>query len=334
MRATWAALALGVTLAVATTRASAQAKDGDLEARLERGAEHYAEGHYREAVGLWQEVLEVLGEARGGKLHYNLGLAYQALDERTKAVASYEAFLAWVTKQTDALPKGYEERRADAAARLSALERESGALELRAQPEAVRYRLDGADPEAVGRVEWVAPGRHEIVILGPRGAERTVTVEVVAGERRAVDTATPDPPLAPPPPPPPPPTAPSPDPTPPPTAEPPGYPVVPVIVGTGLTALSFLAPTVLYLRARGAFRDADDLGPGHTGYPAAKDEFEGKLLAYQISYALPAALAAATLGVAIWGAVVVASDAPTPDTTVSVAPLGQEGVTVLISGRF
>jgi hypothetical protein len=92
-----------------------------------------------------------------------------------------------------------------------------------------------------------------------------------------------------------------------PDEEAPEFPSIVVGVGAGLTVASFALPIALYFRAQGEFDEADELGPGHTGYAAARDEFESANVAYQVSWALPAALGAVTLGVAIWGAVHVSS---------------------------
>jgi len=53
---------------------------------------------------------------------------------------------------------------------------------------------------------------------------------------------------------------------------------------------------------------AEELGPGHTGYPAAVEEYESSRSTYYGAWALPAALGAITLGIAVYGVVYVATD--------------------------
>jgi tetratricopeptide (TPR) repeat protein len=278
---------------------------------LEEAFRLYEQGKYLEAARLWEQALAIAGEEKGWRLHYNLGLAYQAAADATAAVEHYESFIRRVAAETAALPPELEERREDAAARVRALQKANGAVSLPRSQEGVTVRIDGGTARPAGFTAYLPPGHHVLEVTGPTGAVRRWEVDVRAGEPANVDTSDPAPPPAPPPP------------APPtvivkPVEEPPSYPIALVLVGVGVTGLGFILPGVLYDKAADQRATADELGPGHTGYADALDEFESARTAYQISYVLPAALGVATAGIAIWGAVHVASWEPA-DASVSAA---------------
>jgi tetratricopeptide (TPR) repeat protein len=301
--------------------AGAQADDRPRPAELDPMQEAfrlYEAGKYLEAAAIWEQALAVAGEEVGWKLHYNLGLAYEGAKDVTRAVEHYEAFIRRVAAETAALPPELEQRREDAAARARAIQAVHVAVVLPRSTEGVTVRVDGGDPRPTGATVYLAPGKHVVEVVGPKGVVRQRAIETSAGDRITVDTA---------------------DPTPPPAPlpavpkiivqeveEPPSYPIALVLVGVGVTGLGFILPGVLFDEASARGAAAEDLGAGHTGYADALDEYESARTAYQISYVLPAALGVATLGVAIWGAVDVATWEPSSDTAarvdVEVAPGG------------
>jgi hypothetical protein len=149
-------------------------------------------------------------------------------------------------------------------------------------------------------------------VIGPHGDVRHQGVEVLAGRQQTFDTSDPTPPTAP--------LVPlaaphvdapraasapmSPD------ADAPTFPTMWVVIGGGATALSFILPAVLLDRAASKRDEAEALGPGHTAYADAKQGFDEARTAYELSYALPAALGAITLVVATVGLVRIATYEP------------------------
>lgn len=280
----------------------------DVDARFEHGLALFEEGEHLAAARVWEQLLTELGSDRGWKLNYNLGLAYWSAKRPTLAVERFEAFVRRVAAEAAALPEELEQRREDAAAKIGVLKAEHGAVVLPAAP-GVTVRIDGEPARAAGYTAYVTPGVHRITVIGAEGHERPVAIEVVAGRQQIVDTSDPRPA-------PPPAIAPAPTSvptTPPPPEEPPSFPWIPVGIGAGLTAAGFILPAVMFQRGRSKHQQADELGAGHSGYADARDDYDAARTAYEVSYALPAALGAITAGVAIYGVVHVATWAPADD---------------------
>lgn len=286
---------------------------------FERGYELYKNGRVREAAEAWERVLALLGPQAGGKLGYNLGLAYHDLGDSTRAVESFERFLAWVAAQTEALPPEFEERRADSAARLKSIKGSHGAIVLPAQTSDIRARIDGGEARRVGFTAYMKPGQHIVEIVGPTGVAKSEALQVRAGVSLMIDTHDPAPPVRP-----------LPVmvrvPVPKLVVEAPEFPTAVVLIGVGLTAVSFALPGGLYRRAAAARADSEELGRGHTDYEEKVAEFGSKRTAYQVSYLLPAVLGTATLGVAIWGVVHVSTGAEhATESSIGVVPAADGG---------
>jgi hypothetical protein len=115
--------------------------------------------------------------------------------------------------------------------------------------------------------------------------------------------------------------------------EPPSFPTAWVLVGAGLTAASFVLPGIMFARASDARDDADAFGPGHTGYGAARETFDDRRSAYELSYLLPAGLGAITATIAVVGAVRMATWSPAPGTEMACSPLAG-GATCWLGGSF
>ena len=69
-----ALLLLALASPAAAQGAEPSAAD-DGKALVQSGADQFADARYRDAVATWEKALSLLGEGRGWKLHYNLGLA-------------------------------------------------------------------------------------------------------------------------------------------------------------------------------------------------------------------------------------------------------------------
>jgi tetratricopeptide (TPR) repeat protein len=292
------------------------------QAAFTEGLAHYEAGRHLEAASAWERLRATLGEDRGWKIAYNLGLAYQAAGELGLAVERYEAFLAHVAAHPNALGAEIEERREDAAARVRRIKTDNGALVVRPSGNATLYvRIDAAVPRAAGFVAYLRPGPHAVEIVDAVGAPvRLLEVRAEAGLAREIDVV----PLGPPAPAAPATAAPAPPPTlvlPPPPArdalEPaPSFPTAWVIAGSAATLLGFALPIALGVRASDLGAEAEALGAGHTRYAAARDAYDDARSAYELSYLLPAALAGITLGIATVGLVRIATHEPRPAAAV------------------
>jgi len=292
----------------------AAAEDG--KALVQAGADQFADARYRDAAATWEKALSLLGEERGWKLHYNLGLAYGELHDATRAAANHSAFIERVAQETASLSASLEERREDAAARLAAIKKDNGAVVLPPQSNAVSVSIDGGETRPVGFTAYLSPGEHRLSFTAADGAVRATRVAVSAGQSVGIDTALRATPKAGPKPEP---ALPQPAPQEPVASEERSFPTLVVLIGVGVTAASFALPGVMWGRAADRFQEAEDLGKGHTGYPDKVDEYDGATTAYYASYALPAALGAITLGVAIYGIIHVSGDS-TESVSLRVGP--------------
>lgn len=276
---------------------------------FQRGLSAYQDGRYPAAIAIWEALAGELGADKGWKLHYNLGLAYAAMHNATRAVENFQAFVDQVARQTGALKPSLEQRREDSARRIDAIKSSHGAVVLavpRTGPVTL-VEVDGAAARPAGFTAYLQPGVHTIEVIAPQGqrARRSERIEVVAGASIAIETQDPTPP-----PPPPPPLLP-----PPPVIiekhEPvPDFPLPWVLAGTGATALAFILPAVLWHAAAQARADADAFGRGHTAYAAAVEAYDSARGDYQLSYLLPAGLGAVTATVAVVGYIVSRPDDP------------------------
>ena len=301
-------LLLSLTLAI---RGAAQ-DESEQDRQFATGLALYEDGEHLEAAKVWEELLVDMGPDRGWKLNYNLGLAYHAASNMTLAVERFNAFTARVAAEVEALPPTVEQRREDAAAKVKAIELSYGAVVFNSSAAAVTVSIDGGPPRRAGFTAYLPPGAHNIIIAKGT-ATRTASIDVKAARRVIVDTSDPTPPTPTPDPPPvrvpPIPTA-LPTTTVAPPLPPPAFPTLWVAVGGGATALSFILPGVLGASAAAERNEATALGPGHTAYPTARDEFLDARSAYELSYILPAALGAVTATIAIVGLVQISSHDP------------------------
>jgi hypothetical protein len=273
----------------------------------------------RGAIELWAPLVEREPE-RAWRALYNLGLAHEAIGDAARAVDAYDRFVRRVGQLPGAVPPQIEERRQDAVDRATALKASLGVLRVVVDapiPGAV-ISLDGAPHQALPLEAYLAPGPHEVIaISGEQRHRYDATIERGASAELVVRAAD----LAPPPRPPeirPPVVAPQP-------IEAPTFPTGWVLAGAGLTAVSFAIPIALGVDAWNQAQSAAALGRGHTGYADAVDDYESARTRYYAIYAVPAVLGAATLAVAIGGAVSVALGRSKPDApAIGVAFNGEE----------
>jgi tetratricopeptide (TPR) repeat protein len=205
---------------------------------FKRGLDLYEAKDYAGAAMLWERLVELVGDARGWKVLYNLGLAYEQAGDAKRAIERYEAFIQHVAEQTEPLSRELEERRQDAAERAQAL------------------KAKNAEPAAPPR----APAPPPPAPSAPQASSAT--------------------------------------PAPPPRADVPPkrstFPTTWLLVGAGATVASLALPIALAFRTQNKRDAAEQLGAGNTAYGGARDDYESARTLYYVSYALPAALAAAT----------------------------------------
>lgn len=87
-----------------------------------RGLACFDRGDHECAIEAWSAALRELGDERGYRIHYNLGLAQEAAGRTHLAIDHYDRFLGAVAREEGALPPSLEERRQDAAERRRKLE--------------------------------------------------------------------------------------------------------------------------------------------------------------------------------------------------------------------
>jgi hypothetical protein len=190
--------------------------------RFKQGMDRYRAGAPAEAVGYWEPIYRELGEQKGYRLSYNLGVAYAELGDATRAAERLESFLAEVDARRgrgETIASIVAKEEADARDRVAGLAATKGRIHVDAGTPPRAAQVDASEPRLAGFVAWVTPGEHTVVFAPGTAEQETRTVTVRAGERLDVapsppapappapttSPGTPAPPSAPPAPPPPPP---------------------------------------------------------------------------------------------------------------------------------
>lgn len=280
-------------------------------AAFENGLAQYRMANYAGAIATWEGLLTTMGEETGYKVLYNLGLAYEAIDDITKAIEDYRAFEVHIAGLPDPA-KDALARAEEARSRRHQLEEANGAVEVRASRRGglVLTRVGSSAPRAAGYVAWLAPGWHTVELSVGTEQARMVTVEVERGKTVVVDATPPEVAHA---------ASPADEGEPVPLAvprridlagngalperEPPPPPSSPqkwLLLGAAVEPVALALPVSLYFVARDKRIDATALGTGNPAYADARSTYNGWRTATYASYALPMAIAAVTLGLAFW----------------------------------
>jgi tetratricopeptide (TPR) repeat protein len=281
----------------------------DAAAAFRNGLALYQQQNYVGAISTWEGLVGTLGDERGWKILYNLGLAYQAVNDVTRAIDRFETFTRRVDAMARPLDPELEARYEDARSRARALEETYGRVVVRAPAHGppVMTRVGHADPRPAGYSLYLAPGPQSLELGAGTAHVRVVNVDVVAGHSVEIDTTEPDdvpsspivtasraaPPVT---------TTTATTATTTPHDEASTRPLSPwVWLGSGaaVTAVSFVLPIALYATGNRDREVASALGPGNTAYASAVDRYDTVRTAYFASSALPAALAVATAVVAL-----------------------------------
>lgn len=179
-------------LAAAAVSSSGRARaDDDLEVFRERfraGMEKYKAGQLADAIVEWEAIYRELGPARGYRLAFNLGRAYDAYGDSTRAAERFEAYLAEVEVRRAAgqeLEALVLKQEVDAKERLGELARVKARVKTAARrPTAVQ--IDSGEPRLSGFTAYVTPGEHRVTFEPGVPSARVLTVRVLAGEEALV----------------------------------------------------------------------------------------------------------------------------------------------------
>ena len=310
------AIVTGLVTALAAARAApppATSMDDPMDQYRERfklGMDRYRAGAVAEAIGHWEPIYRELGEQKGYRLAYDLGVAYEQLGDATRAAERLQSFLAEVDARRargDAVPALVIKDEADARARVAGLVATKGRIHVDggAQPRAAQ--VDASEPRLAGFVAWVTPGEHTVTFAPGAPEQQSQTVVVHAGE--VVDVTPPPAPAPPPSPtatPPEPPAPPAPSPV---AAVPPAPPVTRrqtehpfplsiVLVGGGLTVAAGIVSVPLEAHAwtlRNRYAAEEPVIPG-----ADRSSFETARTWAYVTVGSAIGLATITAGLATW----------------------------------
>jgi hypothetical protein len=156
----------------------------DYREQFKRGMDLYEHGAAAEAVAIWEPVYRDLGEQRGYRLAYDLGIAYAALDDAARSGERLQAFVTEVDSRRgrgEALGAAVTKEESDARARLARLATSLGRVQVVPGSSPSIARVDAGIPHAAGFIAWVAPGQHSVTFDPGTRDERTIPIDVAPG---------------------------------------------------------------------------------------------------------------------------------------------------------
>ena len=165
---------------------------------FKRGMERYRAGAVTEAIGHWEPIYRELGEQKGYRLAYDLGVAYEQLGDATHAAERLESFLAEVDARrgrSETIPALVLKDELDARARVAGLTATKGRIHVEAGAQPRAAQVDASEPRLAGFVAWVTPGEHTVTFAPGAADQQSESVVVHAGER--IDVAPTPPPTPP-----------------------------------------------------------------------------------------------------------------------------------------
>lgn len=179
-RGVWCAgFAIALNVLLAAPAGAQELSEADAARVFEEGLAAFDRGEPAAAVETWRVLLDRAPAERAWRIHYNLGLAYEAMDQRARAIESFEAFSRRVGEEPGSLPIAFEERRQDAVDRAQKLRPFVGLLRVNRpdSDEAIMVTMAGGERSAAGFSRYVEPGEITLTMgEGPRALERRVEV--------------------------------------------------------------------------------------------------------------------------------------------------------------
>jgi hypothetical protein len=158
---------------------------GPYRERFKQGMDRYKEGSLADAIGYWEPVYRELGEEKGYRLAYNLGVAYAELGDATHAAERLQSFLSQVAakKERGEPVEGIVSKEVDdSEARVVKLMATRGRIRIDAGERPCATQVDASEARLAGYVAWVSPGRHTVTFSPATGNAASTTVDVGAGE--------------------------------------------------------------------------------------------------------------------------------------------------------
>jgi hypothetical protein len=197
------ALVVGVVLATPMARATpppAVSEDplSDYRERFKQGMDRYKAGAFTEAIGFWEPIYRELGEQKGYRLAFNLGVSYQELGDATHAAEHLQSFLAQVDARRthgETIPAIVQKEEQDARDRVAALTASKGRIRVDPGSPPRPVQVDAMEPHVSTFVAWVNPGQHTVTFAPGTPDAQEKRVDVHAGD--LVDVVAPPPPAPP-----------------------------------------------------------------------------------------------------------------------------------------
>lgn len=267
-------------------------------AQVEQGTALFQAGKPRDAISIWEQVSRVVGDERGFRLLYNLGVAYENIGDDVKAADCYDRFLYQINRRRDKrglppfdLPTDIGRFEKEATEHLSGIQnRYSRIRVIVAKGHTGLFRIDGGDIQMAGKDIYVLPGPHQLILEA--GTQSQEVKMIVAQKGQIVEVKLDSPAEQP---------RSENKPNEPPKKSPshnPPFSAVWIGVSAGMTLASLAVPVLL---RSGAQEQYDSLSstPRKQRDNSIDDYEQKKQLAYA-SWAVPATLGAVTLGLTGW----------------------------------
>jgi hypothetical protein len=163
--------------------------------RFKAGMDRYRAGAVAEAIAFWEPVYREMGAAKGYRLAYNLGVAYQEFGDATHAAERFESFLAEVDvrrARKETLEPIVAKEETEAKARMATLTATKGRIRVVAGARVIAAQIDAGEPRVSGFVAYVTPGAHKITFAP--GTSDATTQDVVVKPGELLEVAAPPPP--------------------------------------------------------------------------------------------------------------------------------------------